>query len=85
MATLYEDPASYPLQVEWQEEGFALCHSQSSVPAMEASSLGPFIPFLDFPGGPVAKTHAPKAGGLDSVPSQGTRSYMLQLRPGAAK
>ena len=27
----------------------------------------------------------PKAGGLDSIPGQGTRFHMLQLRPGAAK
>ena len=29
--------------------------------------------------------HAPNAGGLSSFPGQGTRSHMLQLRPGAAK
>ena len=27
----------------------------------------------------------PNAGGLGSVPGQGTRSHMLQLRPNAAK
>ena len=43
-----------------------------------------------FRGGPVAKT--PSAGDLGSIPVQGTRSHMLQLRvrmpqlrPGAAK
>ena len=34
----------------------------------------------DFPGGPVAKLHAANAGGLGSIPGQGTRSRMLQLR-----
>ena len=29
--------------------------------------------------------HAPNAGGLGSVPGQGTRSHMPQLRPEAAK
>ena len=28
---------------------------------------------------------APNAGGPGSIPGQGTRSHMLQLRPGAAK
>ena len=28
---------------------------------------------------------APNTGGLGSVPAQGTRSHMLQLRPSAAK
>ena len=37
----------------------------------------------DFPGGPVAKT--PNTGGLGSIPGQGTRPHMLQLRYGAAK
>ena len=27
----------------------------------------------------------PNAGGLSLIPDQGTRSHMLQLRPGAAK
>ena len=46
----------------------------------------------DFPGGPVARTPAPNAGGLGSIPGQGTgshmpqlRVHMLQLRPGVAK
>ena len=34
----------------------------------------------DFPGGPVAKLHAPNAGGLGLIPGQGTRSHMLQLK-----
>lgn len=39
------------------------------------SSLGP-------PGGPVAKNCSPNAGGLGSIPDQGTRSRMPQLRVG---
>ena len=46
----------------------------------------------DFPGGPVARTPVPNAGGLDSIPGQGTGSHMpqlgvlrLQLRAGIAK
>ena len=35
-----------------------------------------------FRGGPGAKT--PSAGDLGSIPVQGTRSHMPQLRPGAA-
>ena len=31
------------------------------------------------------RLHASKAGGLDSIPGQETRSHMLQLRRGAAK
>ena len=31
------------------------------------------------------RLHAPNAGGLGSIPDQGTRSHMLQVRPGAAK
>ena len=29
--------------------------------------------------------HSPNAGGLGSIPGQGTRSHMLQLRPSTAK
>ena len=40
----------------------------------------------DFPGGLAAKTlHSQSRGGPGSSPSQGTRSCMLQQRPGAAK
>ena len=31
------------------------------------------------------RLHAPNAGGLGSIPGQGTRSHMLQLRPCADK
>ena len=34
----------------------------------------------DFPGGPVIKLHAPDTGGLGSIPGQGTRCHMPQLR-----
>ena len=34
----------------------------------------------DFPGASVTRLHAPKVGGLGSIPGQGTRSHMLQLR-----
>ena len=34
----------------------------------------------DFPGGPWLRLRTPSAGGLGSVPGQGTRSPMLQLR-----
>ena len=37
----------------------------------------------DFHGGPVAKI--PNTGGLGSIPGQGTRPHMLQLRHGVAK
>ena len=39
--------------------------------------------FRDFPGSPVAKT--PKAGGPGSIPGQGIRSHMTQLRSSTAK
>ena len=32
-----------------------------------------------FPGGPVAETSAPNAGGCGSIPGQGTRSHIPQL------
>ena len=35
----------------------------------------------DFPGGPVAKTLCSQGRALGSIPGQGTRSHMLQLRP----
>ena len=35
---------------------------------------------VDFPGGPVAKLHAPNAGGLGSIPCQGTRSHVPEQR-----
>ena len=31
------------------------------------------------------RLHTSKAGGVGLIPGQGTRSYMPQLRPGAAK
>ena len=31
------------------------------------------------------RLHAPNAGGPGLIPDQGTRSHMLQLRPGIAK
>ena len=34
----------------------------------------------DFPGGPGAKTPSSQAGGVGSIPSQGTRSHLPQLR-----
>ena len=34
----------------------------------------------EFPGGPVAKTPCCQCRGLGSIPGQGTRSHMLQLR-----
>ena len=36
--------------------------------------------YRDFPGGSVAKTPASNAGGLSSIPGQGTRSHMMQVR-----
>ena len=39
----------------------------------------------NFPGGPVAKTLTPNAGGQGSIPGQRTRSHMPQLRPSMAK
>ena len=40
----------------------------------------------DFPGGPMAKTlRSQGRGPPGSIPGQGPRSHMLQLRPGAAK
>ena len=44
------------------------------------------VRYWDFPGDSAVKTlHAPNAGGLDSIPGQGARSRMLQLRPSTAK
>ena len=37
-------------------------------------------PLLGFPGGPVAETPHSQCRGLSSIPSQGTRSHMPQLR-----
>ena len=38
-----------------------------------------------FPGSPVAKTPCSQFRGLSSIPGQGTRFYMPQLRPGTVK
>ena len=37
----------------------------------------------DFPGGPGLRFRAPNAGDPGTIPGQGTRSHMLQLRSGA--
>ena len=39
----------------------------------------------DFPGGSVARLHTPSTGTLGSIPGQGTKSQILQLRLGTAK
>ena len=39
----------------------------------------------DFPGGPMLKTPHSQCRGSGSIPDQGTRSHMPQLRPSAAK
>ena len=39
----------------------------------------------DFPHGPVAKTLLLVQGGKGSIPGQGTRSHMPQVRPSTAK
>ena len=51
------------------------------------SSVFHTVVYMQVPGGPVAKTlgviHV--GGGGFSIPGQGTRSHMLQLRAGTAK
>ena len=39
----------------------------------------------DFSGDQWLKLHASNAGGLGLIPGQGSRSYMMQLRPHSAK
>ena len=39
----------------------------------------------DFPGGPVSKICTPNVEGPSSIPGQGTRSQVPQLRTGSAK
>ena len=39
----------------------------------------------DFPGGPVAGTLRSQCKGPGSIPGQGARAHMLQLRPRTAK
>ena len=41
--------------------------------------------FGDFPGGPVTETPQPQCRSPGQISAQGTRSHMLQLRPGTAK
>ena len=42
-----------------------------------SSKINSFIPsWEDFPGGPVAETPCTNAGGLGSIPGQGTRSHI---------
>ena len=45
--------------------------------AVESTTSKTFL-FEDFPGGPVAKIPCPSAGGLGSIPGQGTSSHMPQ-------
>lgn len=54
------------------------------------NALGLIICFLklslrNLPGGAGVKFQAPNAGSPGSIPSQGTGSHMLKLRPNAAK
>ena len=51
----------------------------SLVFSLEEENLRAASEEKDFPGGPVAKT-LHYAGHLDSIPGQGARSHMLQLK-----
>ena len=53
-------------------------HQTSSPNVFTKKGLGKW--YGDFPGGPVAKTCTPNAGGLGLIPGQGTRSRMPQLK-----
>ena len=59
-----------------------LCVWSSGV---EAGALFVKIDFEDFPGGPVAKILHSQCRKPGSIPHQGTRSHMQQLRPSTAK
>ena len=52
---------------------------------VSAKSRGPKKASRGFPGGPVARLHAPNVGGPGLIPGRGTRSHMSQLRLSAAK
>ena len=51
----------------------------------KGSNLGYKTILRYFPGSPLAKTLHSQCRGLDSVPGQGTRFHLIQLRPGMAK
>ena len=44
---------------------------------LKTSGTSPLVQWL--------RVHAPSAGSLDSIPGQGTRSHMQELRPTSAK
>ena len=51
----------------------------SFVPSMN-ERIGNLIRSQRFPGGQGLRLYTPNAGGLGSIPGQGSRSHMLQLR-----
>ena len=67
-----------------QNENVGPPRSNSKQQEGKKKTLLKIIRYWDLPGG-LAAGGAPSAGGTGSVPGQGTRSHMLQLRPGTAK
>ena len=60
-----------------------VCHGTNANPQGYVLSVSRYLKrhsFGDFPGGLVVRLSAPTAGGLGSIPGQGTRSHMPQLR-----
>ena len=77
----------------WPSQCWRRVISRVKRPCLSAGSLhGSLLPkpilkavILRPPSGPVVRTLCFNAGGLGLIPGQGTRSCMLQLRPGRAK
>ena len=60
-----------------------VCHGTNANPQGCVLSVKRYLKrhsFWHFPRGPVVRLSAPTAGGLGSIPGQGTRSHMPQLR-----
>lgn len=52
----------------------------SLIRVMRSISMLLKLYFMELAGGSVAKTHAPNVGSLGSIPVQGTRCHMAQLK-----
>ena len=56
-------------------------HMDNLPPHFQTQVMPPSVQrSADFPGDPISKTLCPQGRGPSSIPGQGTRSHMLQLR-----
>ena len=77
----FDDTVTFPWcsYAGWLQAGFILLLKSTASPSKHSPAIY-LKSSWDFSGSPVAKTPHSKAGGLGSLPGQGTRSHMPQLR-----